>query len=70
MQLIEAHRFVEKYFAADSRPADITLQWWMRAGKLPGKKIGKHWYVDEDAFLADNEDPSVAALIGRVLGKE
>lgn len=67
MKLVEAHQFVAKHFAPESRPADITLQRWMRAGRLPGRKIGRTWYVDEDAFLAGNDDAGVADLVGRVL---
>lgn len=62
MRLVEYRRFADTLFEPDSRPADITLQRWLREGKLPGRKIGGVWYVDEHAFLAAN-DP----LVERVL---
>ena len=62
MLLVEYRKFADKTFDESSRPADITLQRWLREGKLPGHKIGGIWYVDMHAFLAAN-DP----LVERVL---
>ncbi len=62
MKLMTAHAWVEKYFASESRPAEITLQRWLRSGKVPGRKVGGTWYVDEHAWLADGDD-----LVQRVL---
>ncbi len=65
MQLIAARAWAEKYFGPESRPSDITLQRWMRAGKVPGRKVGKTWFVDEHLWLADGDD-----LVQRVLSGE
>lgn len=62
MKLMTAHAWVEKYFEAGSRPSEITLQRWLRSGKVPGRKVGGTWYVDEHAWLADGDD-----LVQRVL---
>lgn len=62
MRLMTAAAWVEKYFDADSRPADLTLQRWLRAGKVPGRKVGGTWYVDEHAWLATDDE-----LVRRVL---
>lgn len=35
---------------------------WLNDGKLPGRKIGGTWYVDEHAWLADGNE-----LVLRVL---
>jgi hypothetical protein len=57
-----SHAWLEKYFAAESRPAEITLQRWLRQGKVPGRKVGGNWYVDEHAWLAGDDE-----LVRRVL---
>ena len=60
--LMTPQLWLEKYFDADSRPSEITLQRWLRAGKVPGKKVGGTWYIDEHEWLADGDD-----LVQRVL---
>lgn len=40
MRLITAQIWLERYFEEGSRPADLTLQRWLRSGKIPGKKVG------------------------------
>ena len=62
MLLIRADAWVRKYFAQESRPAVITLMRWLRKGKIPGRKVGGNWYVDEHAWLADGDE-----LVLRVL---
>lgn len=62
MKLLTAHAWVLKYFAEDSRPSEITLQRWLRQEKIPGRKVGGTWYVDEHAWLAAGDD-----LVQRVL---
>lgn len=57
-----ARAWVDKYFDEDSRPPEITLLRWLRSGKIPGRKVGGNWYVDEHAWLADGDD-----LVRRVL---
>lgn len=69
MRLISTSAWVGKYFAPESRPAEITLLRWLREAKIPGKKVGGKWYVDEDAWLAGG-DPGLSevdALVQRVL---
>ncbi|PJK01483.1 hypothetical protein CO615_04185 [Lysobacteraceae bacterium NML75-0749] len=65
MKLVDYKKFADTTFSKDSRPHDITLQRWLREGKLPGRKIGGNWYVDVHAFAAAN-DP----LVERVLAGE
>jgi len=62
MRLITAQIWLERYFEEGSRPADLTLQRWLRSGKISGKKVGGSWYVDEHAWLAEGDD-----LVERVL---
>lgn len=62
MILLSAHAWAEKYFAEESRPAEITVLRWLREGKLSGRKVGGKWFVDEHAWLADGDD-----LVQRVL---
>jgi hypothetical protein len=62
MKLLTAHAWLEKYFDRGSRPAEITLHRWLRQGKIPGRKVGGTWYVDEHAWLAEGDE-----LVRRVL---
>lgn len=62
MKLILATAWTEKYFAEGSRPAEITVLRWLKNGKIEGRKVGGTWYVDEDAWLAGDDD-----LVRRVL---
>jgi hypothetical protein len=61
--LLTAKAWADKHFGAESRPAEITVLRWLRDGKVPGRKVGGKWYVDEHAWLAE-DDP----LVQRVLG--
>ena len=62
MLLMTAAAWVQKYFAEGSRPAELTVSRWLRDGKVPGRKVGGVWYVDEHAWLAGGDD-----LVQRVL---
>lgn len=62
MRLLTAPAWVEKYFDEGSRPSEVTLARWLRGGKIPGRKVGGIWYVDEHAWLAGGDD-----LVQRVL---
>jgi hypothetical protein len=62
MKLLSAHAWAEKYFAPESRPAEITVMRWLRSGKVPARKVGGNWYIDEHAWLADGDE-----LVLRVL---
>ena len=62
MQLISIPKWQEKHFAEGSAPDDVTIRRWLRDGKLPGRKIGGLWYIDDAAWLADGD-----ALVERVL---
>ncbi len=62
MRLIRPTHWAEKNFAEESRPAEITVLRWLRDGKIPGRKVGGTWYVDEHAWLSDGDD-----LVQRVL---
>lgn len=62
MKLIAAAMWAEKFFDESSRPHDLTIRRLLREGKIPGRKVGGTWYVDEHAWLADDDD-----LVQRVL---
>lgn len=62
MHLMTPQKWVEKYFDDGSRPSEMTVRRWLSTEKLPGRKIGGTWYVDEHAWLADGDE-----LVLRVL---
>jgi len=55
-------KWLDRYFDPSSRPSVATLQRWLRDGKIPAKKVGGTWFIDEHAWLADGDD-----LVERVL---
>ena len=67
MKLLTPPAWLEKYFAAESRPAEVTAMRWLRAGKVAGRKVGGKWFVDEHAWLAANDDSDQEDLVRRVL---
>lgn len=56
MKLMLATEWAAKYFTEDSRPSEVTLARWLRDGKVPGRRVGGRQYVDEDAWLAGDDD--------------
>ena len=62
MMLLTPNAWADKFFDHESRPAEITILRLLRDGKLPGRKVGGKWFVDEHAWLAEG-DP----LVQRVL---
>lgn len=62
MKLISPAVWLDRYFDADSRPSEVTLRRWLRDGKIPARKVGGSWFVDEHAWLAGDDD-----LVRRVL---
>lgn len=65
MHLMAPQQWAEKYFDESSRPAEVTLRRWLTDGKIPGRKIGGSWFVDEDAWRADGDDLVQRVLEGR-----
>ncbi len=62
MHLMTTEKWLDRYFDPSSRPSIATLQRWLRDGKIPAKKVGGTWFIDEHAWLADGDD-----LVERVL---
>ncbi|MGO1069278.1 excisionase [Lysobacter sp. CA199] len=62
MHLMTPQQWADKYFDAGSRPSEVTLRRWLNEGKVPGRKVGGSWFVDEHAWQADGDD-----LVRRVL---
>ncbi len=62
MRLMTTQKWAEKYFDKASKPSEVTVRRWLNEGKLPGRKVGGTWYVDEHAWLADGDE-----LVLRVL---
>lgn len=56
MKLLTAAAWADKYFDPTSRPTELTLARWLRAGKVPARKVGGSWYVDEHAWLAAGDE--------------
>jgi hypothetical protein len=56
MHLMTPQQWAEKYFDEGSRPSEVTLRRWLNEGRVPGRKVGGTWYVDEHAWLADGDE--------------
>ena len=62
MNLMTPQKWAEKYFDEGSRPSEVSMRRWLNDGKLPGRKVGGTWYVDEHAWIANGNE-----LVLRVL---
>lgn len=62
MRLMTPERWLDRYFEEGSRPSIQVLQRLLREGKLPGRKVGGAWFIDEHEWLANGDD-----LVLRVL---
>lgn len=58
--------YIEQRYTPKSRPAKKTIIRLIKQGDVPGKKIGKFYYVDVNAEACKTGNP----LIDRVLGFE
>lgn len=62
MKLVTPQVWAERHFDEECRPSEITVLRLLRDGKLPGRKVGGKWYIDEPAWLAGDDE-----LVQRVL---
>jgi hypothetical protein len=56
MRLITAQVFSQRYFDPDCRPDKRTVRAWVEKGRVPGKVVEPHIYVDADAWEASTGD--------------
>ena len=63
MRLISINEFVDTYFSQQSRPSTRAVRNWCRDDKLPAKQIGGQWFIDAEAFEADDD----ADMMQRIL---
>jgi len=62
MKLMPISTWQAKHFADGGAPDEVTVRRLLRQGKLPGRKVGGVWYIDEAEWLADGDE-----LVRRVL---
>ena len=64
MRLMSIQRFrkTTDIFEPGSMPSENTLRTWIDDDEIPGKRIGKKYYVDIDALRAQED-----VLVGSVL---
>ncbi len=62
MCLVSPQEFLKKEFSKESAPSEHTIRRWIDQGILPGKQIGKLYYVDHTAFSA-NGNPLVEKIL-------
>jgi len=63
MRLVTVQQWRDRHFDPESAPAELTVLRLLRDGKLPGRKVGGKWFIDEAAWLAGDDE-----LVLRVLG--
>lgn len=61
MALICINEF-QRLFSPESAPHTHTVRRWIDQRRLPGKKIGGRYYIDDDAFTASG-NPLVAKVL-------
>lgn len=63
MKLIDVHEFLDTYYSERSRPSARTVRNWCEKQQLPARQIGGKWFIDQEAFEADEDEE----LINKVL---
>lgn len=61
MRFVKLAEFRRRYFDAP-RPSERTLRRQVESGELPGKRMGKLYYIDLHKWLADGD-----ALVERTI---
>lgn len=59
--MIPLETWLTRYFG-EPRPAMVTARRWAKVGKIPARKVGGEWFVDEAKWLAQGDH-----LVERVL---
>lgn len=62
LQTIQQFRKSRDVFEPESMPSENTLRSWIDEGEIPGKRIGRKYYVDLDA-LKSHDDALVSAVL-------
>ena len=52
MRLMNIDEYAETYYTEQSRPSRRTIIRLINEGTLPGKKLGRNYYIDVDALEA------------------
>ena len=63
MRLISIKLYRQRNFAPGSAPHENTIRRLIREHVLPGRRLGRMYYVDESAPLS-----TVEALVAKVVG--
>lgn len=62
-RLMRAEEWARRRFTPESRPNRKTLHRWLAEGIVPGKQVGRNWYVDVDAEARATGDELVDAVL-------
>lgn len=62
-QLVKLSTFIEQHFHVSSRPERATVKSWIDSGEVPGRRIGRDYYVDLDQFEVAQEDEMLRAIL-------
>lgn len=66
MKLMSIPEWQKTYFTPGSAPSDFTVRRLLREDKLPGRKVGGEWFIDDDAWRAGASRPG-DPLLRRIL---
>lgn len=68
LRLMTVADFVNSYFSPESAPDARTVRTWIDEGAVPGRVIGRFYYVDAAAF--ERSGSTGNALADRILNAE
>ena len=67
MKLMSIDEYLNTRYSEGSRPCRATIIRLIKRGSLPGKKVGKRYYVDIIAEQRSTGNPRADALVRKVL---
>lgn len=66
MRLVDIPTF-QSAFDPRCTPQAATVKRWIENGEVPGRRVGRKYYIDLDAFNDEPDDRSADDLVNAVL---
>lgn len=65
-RFMDIEEYLHTYFGEKSRPSKRIIMGLIKEGQIPGRKLGRHYYVDTEADARSTGNRLVDAVLGSV----